>query len=133
MNDPRGPQFCNALLETERSQSVQPLTERFADECQLTNLGMVRPARGRDGAHDFWQNYLRQFRHIKTEFDHVHQAGDVSILEWNSSGQLPDGSPIHYRGVSIVCWNGDKVTNFRTYYDTAAFLKADAVKGEATQ
>ncbi len=43
-------------------------------------------------------------------------------MEWVASGQLKGGQPTEYRGVSLIEHDGQAVTAFRTYYDSAAFV-----------
>ena len=47
-------------------------------------------------------------------------------MEWTGKGELKNGQPIEYRGVSIIEHDGQKVSAFRTYYDSAAFLAPEA-------
>ena len=50
---------------------------------------------------------------------------DRAVLEWVSEGTFPDGRPVRYPGVSVLdAQDGDLVRRFRTYYDSAPFLRA---------
>ena len=119
-------QFMSALQQAERTGALDPLLALFHDDAEALNLGRTEPARGKDGIREFWQGYLSAFRDIGSEFTHVLHADSGSVLEWVSRGALPDGSPVEYRGVSVLEVEGDKVRKFRTYYDSAVFLPQGA-------
>ncbi|MCP6390939.1 nuclear transport factor 2 family protein, partial [Klebsiella pneumoniae] len=80
-----------------------------------SNLARQEPHRGRYGAAAFWAEYLKAFARVRSEFTHVAEADGTATLEWTSSGELPSGRPIAYRGVSILELAGDRVHRFRTY------------------
>ena len=52
----------------------------------------------------------------------IAEAGDEGVLEWRSTGRLSAGRDIDYQGVSLLTFDGDRVSRFATYYDTAAFI-----------
>lgn len=84
---------------------------------------------GVDGAREFWSAYLANFRRIRSEFTHHTDDGHTGVMEWEATGQLGDGTDIAYRGISVIEHDGQSVHAFRTYYDSAAFVKP-AVQGE---
>jgi ketosteroid isomerase-like protein len=43
-------------------------------------------------------------------------------MEWEATGQLKGGAGLAYQGVSIIEIDAGKVSAFRTYYDSAAFV-----------
>ena len=115
--------FPNALLRMELSRDVEDLTGFFADDAMLSNLGAEYETRGAEGARHFWQAYLERFSEIRSEFTHLHMSERALILEWCSTGQHTDGRPLSYCGVSILAFDlQGKITRFRTYYDSAAFV-----------
>lgn len=116
-----------ALRAFEADGRPDPLVELFADDAELANL--ARAERGRDGARRFWEEYRRAFGTIRSEFAAVIVGDGAAALEWESSGTLPSGAPIRYRGASVLEVDGDRVRRFRTYYDSAAFV---APAGTAT-
>jgi hypothetical protein len=114
--------FKQALQETEQSRDPAAVASLFEEGAQLTNLGGDH---GTD-ARKFWQVYLDQFQEIRSEF-----TGDIisersAALEWQSRGRLKDGREVDYRGVSVIDFGGDKLSGFRTYYDSAEFVRAKA-------
>lgn len=117
--------FMQALQQTEQSRDPQPLVALFAEDATLHNL-TTRMWEGERGARGFWQAYLDSFQTIRSEFNHHLDSGGTGVMEWEATGQLKDGSDIAYRGVSIIEHEGGKVHAFRTYYDSAAFVKPAA-------
>ena len=91
----------------------------FRDGAPLTNLGGDH---GTD-ARKFWQVYLEQFGDIRSEFTGEIISDSSAALEWQSRGKLADGREVDYRGVSVIEFEGDALTSFRTYYDSAAFVR----------
>ena len=114
--------FTDALQNAETTGDVKPLAELFANDAQLSSISLRKPHVGVQGAVEFWNQYLKIFKSIKSEFTHLHASGDLAALEWKSEGVLPSGLPISYLGVSILEFENGKIARFRTYYDSAAFL-----------
>lgn len=112
--------FIDGLRRAEDEHRPEPVADLFADDAELSNLTHTRS--GRDGARQFWDEYLRAFKTVRSEFFAVHEADGFAALEWTSSGELPAGGPIRYKGISVLELAGDRVTRFRTYYDSAAFV-----------
>lgn len=116
--------FMAALQETERSKDPAPLVALFAADAALSNL-TARTWQGLDGAREFWEAYLHNFEQIRSDFTHHSDDGHTGVMEWKADGQLPGGHPISYRGVSVIEYDGGLVQAFRTYYDSAAFVKSE--------
>ncbi|WP_034408523.1 nuclear transport factor 2 family protein [Deinococcus murrayi] len=118
-------QFMQALRETEDRRDPTPLVELFAKDCTLRNL-TTHEWSGKEGAREFWTRYLENFETIRSEFFHHADDGRTGIMEWEATGRLPGGHDIAYRGSSVIEHDGQKVGAFRTYYDSAAFVKPAA-------
>ena len=117
--------FMQALQQVELSRDVTPLVELFAEDARLENPARSVAREGRVGATRFWREYLSAFDEIRSEFTHVREADGFATLEWKSTGKLPTGRPVTYRGVSLIesADGGEaRVKRFCTYYDSATFL-----------
>lgn len=114
--------FLDALAALESRRSLEAMTEVFSNAARLSRLG--RPAeRGRDGVRSFWQEYRDQFGdRVESQFSRLIETEQVVTLEWSTDGVLSTSRPISYTGVSVFEFDGDEITDFRTYYDSAAFL-----------
>jgi ketosteroid isomerase-like protein len=126
MASDRAERFMDALQNSEESGDVGPLVEQFSDQSVLSRLSEMEEWNGSEGAREFWQDYLSAFDEIRSNFLNVVEQDNSVVLEWESRGRLPNGHPISYRGVSILEFLDDRVQNFRTYYDSAAFVLAEA-------
>ncbi|MFK7602589.1 nuclear transport factor 2 family protein [Deinococcus sp. SM5_A1] len=115
-------EFMSALQHAESSKDPSGLVALHAGDVTLSNL-TTRTWKGTDGAQAFWESYLSDFETIHSEFTHHHESGGQGVMEWNATGKLKNGDDINYRGVSIIEIEGGKVGAFRTYYDSAAFVK----------
>ena len=114
--------FQQRLTRAEETRDVAPLVDLFSDDAEIASAVSERAHRGRRGVEKFWQEYLGSFREVHSHFTgEVEHDGRVA-LEWETDGTLPNGRPIHYRGVSILETREGKVKGFRTYYDSAPFL-----------
>ena len=111
--------FKKALQETEAKREAGPVAGLFAAGAALSNLGGDHGTDPRA----FWQIYLDQFREIRSEFSGEIVTERSAALEWSSRGTTAEGKPVEYRGVSLIEFNADAVTSFRTYYDSAAFVR----------
>jgi ketosteroid isomerase-like protein len=114
--------FTRLLQEFEKSGNSDALVGLFANDCELSRLGQSHREEGSPGARAFWQQYLESFRRVHSRFTHTADEGNLSILEWVSDGELPAGTPVRYRGVSLLQWNGDRIARFATYFDSASLL-----------
>jgi len=114
--------FKQALQQTEETRDVSIVAGLFREGAKLTNLGGDH---GTD-ATKFWQIYLDQFTDIRSEFVSEVAAETSAALEWKSKGTLKEGTPVDYRGVSVIDFDGESVTSFRTYYDSAMFVRNGA-------
>ena len=124
MSHPTTDRFIQALHAAEESHDPAPLAALYAAESECMNLSKDEPETGVEGARKFWGEYLRAFKTVRSEFHNVLATDDHAVLEWTSTGELPTGKPIEYRGVSILEYAGDKVRKFHSYYDSAAFVAA---------
>ncbi len=115
--------FVAALGDLHRNRDVEPLVDLFADDATLSKVGMPHQERGKQGARAFWQQYREVFGSIDASFRHTASGDGIAFLEWTSEGTLSDGSDFRYDGVSVLHTRGDAIDAFRTYYDTAAFLR----------
>ena len=120
--NPTAADFMERLQRIEATGDVGPLVEMFAAGATLAGIVDGRTHHGADGATKFWTEYLSGFQKIHSDFSHVSDGDSVAILEWTSRGTLKTGTPIEYRGCSLLEIDGGKVGRFRTYYDSAAFL-----------
>lgn len=118
--------FMKTLQQIENTGDVEPLVAMFAEDAELINLAMTEPLKGRDGARRFWQKYLSVFERIHSNFTHVVEGDRTAVMEWISEGALSNGESVRYRGVSIIEIDSDRVSHFRTYYDSAVFLPQGA-------
>lgn len=118
--------FMQALQITEETRDPAPLVALFAEGSTLRNLN-TQTWDGVDGAQAFWEAYLQNFDSIRSEFTHHTDDGHTGLMEWEASGKLAGGHDLNYRGVSIIEHDGQKVQAFRTYYDSAAFVKPETV------
>ena len=111
--------FIDALQETERTRDPEKVSALFAPDAELHSY--TRDQRGSNAA-VFWKEYLDAFQSVQSRFTRVQDEGKAAVLEWESEGALPSGEPIRYEGVTLLEFDGDRVSRFRTYYDSAAFL-----------
>lgn len=113
--------FMDALKILESDENPDNLVALFTEDATLERM-THKTYEGKADTETFWQEYLEPFDDIATEFYNVTEDDDGAVLEWRSEGSLTGGKALHYRGVSSLSFEGDKVKAFRTYYDSAAFL-----------
>lgn len=112
--------FKDALQRSEAERDAGHVAELFVEGAPLSNLGGDQI----NNAAEFWGKYLDQFREIRSEFTSEISSERGAALEWQSRGDSKDGKSIEYRGVSLIEFHGDKLTSFRAYYDSAAFVRS---------
>lgn len=114
--------FIDALHALEDREEVAPLARLYATDAVVWSprVEHTQLPKGSDGAGRFWHEYRAAFQKVRSEFLSVTDADSRSVLEWESSGAMRDGSPFTYRGVSVVEWDGDRIRRFATYFDPSA-------------
>ena len=113
--------FKDALQTLEKEKSLDAITGFFSDDATLERL-TDESFEGSEGVERFWQEYLDSFQTQATTFRATHETDDAAVLEWVSEGELPNGTPFAYKGVSVLEHDSDKIQAFRTYYDSAVFV-----------
>lgn len=114
--------FVAALKEAEQARRPEPLVDVFAEEAELWSVARPQPRHGKDGAREFWSDYLDAFEEVRSEFKSVVERDGRAALEWESDATLAGGREIHYAGVTVLELEGDRVVRFRTYFDPTPFL-----------
>lgn len=123
--------FIDALGILEHDRRLDPLVGLFTEDAELVRQDRA-PEHGSTGARQFWTDYRDMFDHIESTFTHISSTTEVVVLEWIGTGSLPTGRPIRYPGASVLEVADDRITGFRTYYDSAAFLTG-ASGGDAVE
>ena len=113
----RAQRFVDALAKLEENGDVEPLLALFGDDAQVSNVASRRTFHGRDGARGFWREYKGMLRQVKSTFRNMIEAGDRVALEWESSGTAHNGAAVDYEGVSIIEWDGERISRFYAYFD----------------
>jgi ketosteroid isomerase-like protein len=121
MAEPLTQQFIDALHHAEATKDVGPLVGLFADTAEVQSPVRSAAEHGTDGARRFWQEHVRAFADVHSDFTSVRELGDFAAMEWSATGTLVNGRPIRYAGVSLIEHHGGRVTRFSTYYDPSAF------------
>lgn len=123
--------FMTALNTAEDTGELSDLLALHGPEVILQNL-TTQTWSGQEGARTFWERYLSDFAKIHSTFTYHGDAGDLGLMEWVGQGELQGGAAIEYRGISVIEHDGQSVTAFRTYYDTAAFIKPAAAEASSS-
>ena len=107
--------FIDALHRLEGERDVDAIASLFAADAVISNP-LVK-TKGGEGVAEFWGAYRKSFDDIRSEFSTILEKDGRVALEWRSTGSAK-GRPFAYEGVSIL-EAGEKVTAFRTYFDSA--------------
>lgn len=109
----------------EHYRRLDPLVGLFTEDAALVRQDRA-PEHGSTGAREFWTDYRDMFDDIESTFthisSHISSTTEVVVLEWIGTGSLSTGRPIRYPGASVLVVTDDRITGFRTYYDSAVFL-----------
>lgn len=124
--------FVAALqaLEREGEAALEPMVRQFSAMSRLTNAALKRSGTertGESGAREFWSDYRRSFRDVRTEFYEVTCGERSAGLFWTTRGSSATGAPLEYDGATLLVFEDDgQITQFRGYYDTRELeLRAD--------
>jgi ketosteroid isomerase-like protein len=123
--------FIDALHRLETERDVAAIAGLFADNAEIANPLVQYESGGPDAAKTFWSQYRDAFEDIRSEFRTVSERDGTAFLEWTSKGSI-DGKPFAYEGVSILETGGDKISAFRSYFDTRHIPIARSKGGDKT-
>ena len=123
--------FIDALHRLETARDVDAIAGLFAADAEVANPLVQYESGGPDAARTFWGQYRDAFEEIRSEFRTVSEKDGTAFLEWTSQGSI-DGKPFTYEGVSILETAGDRITAFRSYFDTRHIPTARSKGGENT-
>ena len=120
-------EFIRALRQCELNGDVAPMVDLFSERALICNPVLPHPFHGTEGAHSFWTEYRQAFREVHSHFTRVNGGGPIVSLEWTSEGITRNGRPVTYRGVSLLEFEANpmselRITRFQAYYDTAAMI-----------
>ena len=121
--------FIDALLRLENHRDVEAIAGLFSADAEIANPLVQYEDGGADAARRFWGQYRDAFDEIASDFRTVSAKDGVSFLEWTSRGSI-DGQKFSYEGVSVIETGGDRITAFRTYFDTRHLPAARSKGGE---
>ena len=119
--------FMNALQTFERDRNLDSIAGMFAEAAALRRAPRERTYEGRDGAKQFWAEYLDAFQKVETQFGDVTSQDGRAVLEWHSRATSKQGHPLEYDGCTVIEGEGELVRSFRTYYDAASAGMGSAV------
>jgi len=126
----RAQRFVEALTKLEQSGEMEPLLALFAEDAQVSNVASSRVFTGLDGARQFWTEYKGVLARVKSTFRNMIESGDRVALEWETQGTAQNGAAVNYEGVSIIEWDGDRISRFYAYFDPG-LLGREVTQGTA--
>jgi len=118
MSEQLAERFVEALGRLEAAREVEPLAALFAEECEVGNVVSPEKFEGREGARQFWTKYRDTFGEVRSTFRNRVVSETRAALEWTTVGYSAGGAPVAYEGVSILEFDGDRITRFRAYFNT---------------
>ncbi|MDC0712220.1 nuclear transport factor 2 family protein [Stigmatella sp. ncwal1] len=113
----RAQRFVDALTQLEERGELETLVSLFAEDAQVSNAASSHRFLGPEGARLFWQHYKGTLKQVKSTFRNMIESGDRVALEWESKGTAHNGMAVSYEGVSIIEWDGDRISRFYAYFD----------------
>jgi len=109
--------FIDALHRLEEDGDVDTLAGMYAEGADISNPVVPHRYRGSEGAREFWRAYRGSFAEVHSDFVHVVEQDGSALLEWTSRGRGADGRDFSYRGVTVLEFDDDRISAFRSYFD----------------
>jgi steroid delta-isomerase-like uncharacterized protein len=103
----------------------------IAETCHWHSLGNGSVHQGPGAIVAGLREFAAAFPDWRADVERVTAAGEVVVLEWNSSGtfqapfrgKAPNGKRFERRGCSVAEVRGGKIVHYRDYYDRAIVLQ----------
>ncbi len=106
--------FIDALKKLESDRDLETICGLFSEDAKVGN---VITTDKEIGAKEFWKNYRDNFDTVSSTFHNEITTDATAALEWTTTGTSNGGSEFEYDGVSILEFEGDKITRFHAYFD----------------
>ena len=119
MADNISEKFIEALKNLEATGETEDIVALFAEDCEVGNVSLTENLKGTDGAREFWTNYRKTFKEVRSEFKNKLAADGTAALEWTTTGTSENDHEISYEGVSILEYEDDKISRFYAYFNPA--------------
>ncbi len=116
MAENRAKNFIDALTKLEAERDLETICALFSEDSDIANVITEDSDRTID-AREFWQKYRDNFGEVKSTFRNQIVAGNTAALEWKTAGTSSEGKKFEYDGVSVLEFEGDRITRFRAYFD----------------
>jgi ketosteroid isomerase-like protein len=110
--------FVEALAAVEREGELEPMIDTFAEGCEIGTPARAEKLHGRKGAREFWTMYRSAFRDVHSTLRNIIIGSNSFAVEWTAQAADSSGKALTYDGVSIADTCGDRITRFRSYFDT---------------
>lgn len=114
--------FIAALEALETNGEVEQIAALFVDNAEINNVVTIGNSHDLD-AKEFWTKYRAHFGEVNSEFTNKIYGENSSALEWTTKGTSADGGEIEYEGVSILEFEGEKITRFFAYFNPSKLGK----------
>jgi steroid delta-isomerase-like uncharacterized protein len=123
-------QFIEALEQVESSRQYDAMVALFAEDSKLGNVLVPDHFHGQDGASRFWQDYRSSFGEIRSEFHNRVESENQAALEWVAQGTGTHGQPVRYQGITVLTFEGGKISRFMSYFDPRGLGRQIEVSAE---
>lgn len=110
--------FVEALAAVEQEGELDAMIETFAEGCEIGTPAHAEKLHGREGAREFWTMYRSTFRNVHSKLRNIIIGSNSFALEWTAQAVDSSGKVLTYDGVSIADTCADRITRFRSYFDT---------------
>ncbi len=112
--------FIDALHTLEDSKDAEPLAALYAEDAKAGNLLAPDHFNGPEGAQKFWSEYRGTFETARSTFRNVFATDAGAALEWTTTGTGFEGGEFKYSGVTLLEFDGGKVSRSSAYFDPKA-------------
>lgn len=110
--------FVEALAAVEKGGELEPMIDTFAEGCEIGTPAHAEKLHGREGAREFWTMYHSAFRNVHSTLRNIIIGSNSFAVEWTAQAVDSSGKVLTYDGVSIADTCADRITRFRSYFDT---------------
>ncbi|MGH9942977.1 MAG: nuclear transport factor 2 family protein [Pyrinomonadaceae bacterium] len=109
--------FVDALGRLEAERDLDAMAALYAAEAEIGNVVSPDKFKGPEGAREFWQKYRDTFGEVRSTFRNRAVTERLAALEWTTEGTSAGGVPVRYEGVSILEFEGERITRFCAYFN----------------
>ncbi|MEV0290351.1 nuclear transport factor 2 family protein [Kribbella sp. NPDC050820] len=107
-------------FKVEMTRDIDAVLDLYAPDATFQTPERIR--RGRAEIRSFYEDAAHRFPHLDVTIVNAFDRGDWADGEWDATMSGPDTGELRLQGVNVTRFEGGRIAEVRSYYDSSAYL-----------